>query len=141
TEQDVRHRTRRARYTAGRVDGHEIPAYVDEEGVDSSHGTETYAEVDLEIDNWRWPGTRFRLRTGKALAADRKEVAIHFRPVPHLPFDDPQTAPANVLRFGLEPDAMSLDLVGVGAQPNTLAPLHLSAETQPAALPAYGRVL
>ncbi len=141
TEQAVRQCTRRARYTAGAVDGHAVPAYVDEEGVDPGHSTETYAEVELEIDNWRWPGTTFQLRTGKALADDRKEVAIHFRPVPHLPFDGRESAPANVLRFGLEPDAMALDLVGVGAEPYSLTPLRLAAPTQPATLPAYARVL
>jgi glucose-6-phosphate 1-dehydrogenase len=141
TEQDARLRTRRARYAAGWLDGHEVPGYAGEDGVDPMHSTETYAEVSLEIDNWRWRGTQFRLRTGKAFAADRKEVAIHFRPVPHLPFDDPQDPSVNVLRFGLDPDAMSLDLVGIGADPHTLTPLRLSAQVPPAVLPAYGRVL
>jgi glucose-6-phosphate 1-dehydrogenase len=141
SEDDVRHRTRRARYSSGRVDGHVIPAYVDEEGVDPGRATETYAEVELEIDNWRWSGTNFRLRSGKAFARDRKEVAVYFRPVPHMPFGHEGEATPNVLRFGLEPEAMALDLVGIGSRPHTLAPLNLSAQTEPAALPAYGRVL
>ena len=141
TEDDARHRTRRARYAAGRIDGHTIPAYVDEDGVDPSRGTETYAEVELEIDNWRWSGTNFRLRSGKAFADDRKEVAVYFRSVPHLPFGHTGEATPNVFRFGLDPETMALDLVGIGSHPNTLAPLNFTAETQPAALPAYGRVL
>jgi glucose-6-phosphate 1-dehydrogenase len=81
------------------------------------------------------------LRSGKAFASDRKEVAVYFRPVPHLPFGQVGEATPNVLRFGLDPEAMTLDLVGIGAQPHTLAPLNLTAQTQPAELPAYGRLL
>jgi glucose-6-phosphate 1-dehydrogenase len=141
TEDDVRHRTRRARYAEGKVDGHIVPAYVHEDGVDPGRGTETYAEVELEIDNWRWSGTNFRLHSGKAFANDRKEVAVHFRPVPHMPFGHSGEAAPNVLRFGLEPEAIGLDLTGIGTRPHTLAPLNLTAQTPPAALPAYARVL
>src|SRR6185437_235937 len=86
TDSDVVRRTRRARYLAGRIGGQQVPAYVDEEGVSLRRSTETFAEMELELDNWRWPGTVFRLRTEKALGRDRKEVAVHFRSVPHLPF-------------------------------------------------------
>ena len=73
-------RTRRARYTAGTLaDGRAVPAYADAAGVDPARGTETYAEIELEIDTPRWAGTRFLLRTAKAMAADRKGVALHFR--------------------------------------------------------------
>lgn len=138
---DVITHTRRARYAAGRIGDHDVPAYVDEDGVDPSRGTETFAEIVLKIDNWRWSGTRFRLRTGKAFAADRKEVAVRFRPVPHLAFGRVEDAPPNVLRFGLEPEGMTLELVGIGPRPQTLAPLTLHAPGQPATLPAYGRLL
>jgi glucose-6-phosphate 1-dehydrogenase len=141
TDEDVRHRTRRARYSAGRVGDHAVPAYVDEPDVNPKHGTETYAEIELEIENWRWTGTRFRLRSGKALAADRKEVAVHFRAVPHLPFGHTGEETPNVLRFGLEPETMTLDLVGVGPHAHTLVPLSLTARTEPPALPAYGQLL
>lgn len=53
TEYDVVHRTRRARYTAGRIEDRDAPSYTDEEGVDPGRGTETFAEVELELDNWR----------------------------------------------------------------------------------------
>ncbi|MEV4624520.1 hypothetical protein AB0J74_38155 [Asanoa sp. NPDC049573] len=65
-----------------------MPAHIDEEGVEPAHRTETFAEINLELDNWRWAGTDFRLRTGKALRRDRNEIAVHFRPVPHIPFLD-----------------------------------------------------
>src|SRR5262249_44556581 len=64
--EEVASHTRRARYRG----------YVDEDGVTLEHGTETFAEVVLELDSWRWSGTRFRLRTGKALAKDRKEIVL-----------------------------------------------------------------
>jgi glucose-6-phosphate 1-dehydrogenase len=139
---DVATRTRRARYRAGRVRGRDIPSYVDEDGVTPGHGTETYAEVELELDSWRWSGTTFRLRTGKALGQDRKEIVVRFREVPHHPFDQAQAPAANLLRFGLNPEGLSLELTGTGpAATLSLVPLVLSAEIQPPELPAYGRIL
>jgi glucose-6-phosphate 1-dehydrogenase len=141
-QEDVATRTRRARYRAGRVGDHDIPAYIDEDGVTPEHGTETFAEVTLELDSWRWSGTTFRLRTGKAIGDDRKEVVVHFRPVPHLPFEHPQGSDANRLRFGLEPEGLALELTGTGPSVAlSLVPLTLSAEMEPPELPAYGRIL
>ncbi|WP_380280677.1 glucose-6-phosphate dehydrogenase [Kitasatospora purpeofusca] len=141
TENDVLHRTRRARYLPGRIGDRAVPAYADEEGVDPRRRTETFAEVELELEGWRWAGTRFRLRSGKALGVDRKEVAVRFRPVPHLPFGQGGKARPNVLRFELEPEGLALDLTGVGARAQELAPLSLTARMDPAELPAYGRLL
>jgi glucose-6-phosphate 1-dehydrogenase len=135
--------TRRARYRAGRIGERDIPAYVDEDGVSPAHRTETFAEVTFELASWRWSGTRFLLRTGKAMGRDRKEVVVRFRPVPHLPFADtsPQAA-TNRLRFGLEPETLTLELTGTGpGEASSLVPLTLSAEMQPPELPAYGRIL
>jgi glucose-6-phosphate 1-dehydrogenase len=139
TEADVRARTRRARYGAGRIGDREVPAYSDEDGVDPAHGTETFAEIELGVDNWRWPGTVFRLRAAKAMGRDRKEVAIRFRRVPHLPV--PVEVEPNVLRFGLDPESLSLDVYGVGRQPGALEPLTLAAELPRPELPAYGQLL
>jgi glucose-6-phosphate 1-dehydrogenase len=134
-------RSRRARYTAGRIGDSGIPAYVDEEGVDPSLNTETFAEVRLELENWRWLGTVFRIRTGKALGSDRKEVTVRFRDVPHMP-SGPAVHPApNLLRFGLEPENVALELTGVGARVGELSPLTLEAQITPAELPAYGHLL
>ncbi|WAZ23888.1 glucose-6-phosphate dehydrogenase [Streptomyces cinnabarinus] len=141
TEDDVLRCTRRARYLAGRIGDRDIPAYADEEGVDPDRRMETYAEVELELDSWRWSGTTFRLRTGKALRANRKEVAVRFRSVPHLPFGHSGEAHPNVLRFGLEPEDLTFDLTGIGAHTDTLAPLSLTARMEPPHLPAYGRLL
>ena len=141
TDADVARRTRRARYAAGRIGDRQVPAYVDEDGVDPARRTETFAEVELELDNWRWPGTIFRLRTGKAMRRDRKEVAVRFRPVPHLPFGHTGDELPNVLRFGLEPETLTLGVTGIGARVGTLVPLTLTTQLDPPELPAYGRVL
>ncbi|MFE4971658.1 glucose-6-phosphate dehydrogenase [Kitasatospora sp. NPDC056651] len=140
-EQDAVRRTRRARYLPGRIGDREVPAYVDEEGVAPKRRTETFAEVELELDSWRWSGTLFRLRSGKALGTDRKEVAVHFRPVPHLPFGHHGEALPNVLRFELEPEGLVLDVTGIGARAHELAPVSLTARMEPQELPAYGRLL
>jgi glucose-6-phosphate 1-dehydrogenase len=135
-------RTRRGRYGPGRVGGREIPAYVEEDGVTPGHGTETFAEVVLELDSWRWSGTSFRLRTAKAVGDDRKEVVVHFRPVPHLPFDHRHGSAPNRLHFGLEPEGLTLELTGTGPGVElSLVPLSLSAEMETPELPAYGRIL
>ncbi|MEU6747758.1 glucose-6-phosphate dehydrogenase [Spirillospora sp. NPDC046719] len=141
TYEDVLRRTRRARYLAGRIGDRRVPAYVDEDGVDPQGRTETFAEVELQLDSWRWSGTTFRLRTGKALENDRKEVAVRFRPVPHLPFGHSGEAVPNVLRFGLDPESVTLALTGIGPGPQTLTPLTMTAQMEPADLPAYGRLL
>jgi glucose-6-phosphate 1-dehydrogenase len=141
TDDDVVRRTCRARYLAGRIGDRDVPAYAEEEGVDPHRRTETFAEVELELESWRWSGTTFRLRTGKALGHDRKEVAVRFRPVPHLPSGFNEEAAPNVLRFGLEPESMTLALTGIGTGAHNLAPLTLAAQPAPPALPAYGRLL
>jgi glucose-6-phosphate 1-dehydrogenase len=85
-DDDVAIRTRRARYTAGTLVGPDgtpaahVSGYAQAPGVDPGRGTETYAELVLEVDTPRWAGTRFVVRTGKALAGNRKGVALHLRP-------------------------------------------------------------
>ncbi len=84
-------RTRRARYSAGTLVGPDgVPAadvagYAESHGVDPERGTETHAQIVVEVDTPRWAGTRFVLRTGKALAANRKGVGVHLRPGVRVP--------------------------------------------------------
>jgi glucose-6-phosphate 1-dehydrogenase len=136
--------TRRARYAAGRIGDRTVPAYVEEEGVDPARGTETFAEVVLELDSERWAGTPFRLRTGKALSRARQEVVVRFRPVPPLPFGDAHPEP-NELRIGLDvdqPGDLVLHVNGRAAgSPVRLVPLSLSAELPAPELTEYSRVL
>lgn len=142
TPEDIA-RTRRARYTAGKIGHRQVPSYIDEEGVDPDRRTETFAEVGLELNSWRWAGTRFVLRAGKALGKRRKEVVVHFRPVPKTPFGDARDCKPNQLRIGLDgPWNLSLDLTGSAAgSPPRLAPLTLETNLPAPDLPAYSRVL
>jgi glucose-6-phosphate 1-dehydrogenase len=140
TDDDVLRHSRRARYSAGQIGDLRVPAYVDEDGVDPKSRTETLAEVELRLNNWRWPDTVFRLRSGKALGRDRKEVAVYFREVPPLPFSQASASP-DVLRFGLEPEGLSLELTGIGSRRGELTQLSLAAQIEPSELPAYGHLL
>jgi glucose-6-phosphate 1-dehydrogenase len=73
----------RGQYTRGIVDGVEVPGYREEEGVAPDSQTETYAAIRLQIDSWRWGGTRFLLRTGKRLAKRETRIVVVFRDAPH----------------------------------------------------------
>jgi glucose-6-phosphate 1-dehydrogenase len=76
----------RGQYAAGWVAGSPVPAYLEEEGVADGSTTETYAALRLEIDNWRWAGVPFYLRAGRRLVRRLTEIAVQFKPVPHLAF-------------------------------------------------------
>jgi glucose-6-phosphate 1-dehydrogenase len=133
---------RRARYTAGSVEERSVPDYVAEPGVDPSRNTETLAELTVQIDNWRWAGVPFRLRSGKALQDRRKEVLIQFRPVPHLPTGLSGTATPDLLRLSMGPDQISLEVnVNGPGDPLELDRVALNAEMAAGRLPAYGEVL
>jgi glucose-6-phosphate 1-dehydrogenase len=134
--------TVRGRYSAGRIGARAVPAYVEEPGVDPRRGTETFAQVTLMIDNWRWAGVPFTLRSGKALHRERREVAISFKPVPHLAFGQRTQPQGNVLRLTLDPErvALGLNINGPG-DPFTLAPVELDVLLAPQELPAYARLL
>lgn len=116
--------------------------YPDEEGVDPSLETETFASVTAAIDSWRWAGVPFVLRSGKAMAEDRHEIAVHFKPVPHIAFGAGADAEPNVLRLGMSPDRLSLELtMNADGELFGLAPLEVAADLCPPDLPAYANVL
>jgi glucose-6-phosphate 1-dehydrogenase len=132
----------RARYTAGEIDGRSVPDYVEEEGVDPEGKTETLAEVVLHVDNWRWSGVPFRLRSGKALGEDRFEIVLHYREVPHLAFGQPHPPTRNRLVLGLEPDRIALDININGAgDVFCLEPAQLSTQLAAQDIPPYGRLV
>lgn len=135
---DVDRRTVRGRYTAGTVDGEQVASYVDEDGVDPTRGTETFAQVALQIDNWRWSGVPFTLRSGKALPADRAEVVVHFRDVPHPTFAARAGSTPNVLRLRLRPPAAAIG-ININAEGDLfgLTDATLSAELPTPRLSAY----
>jgi glucose-6-phosphate 1-dehydrogenase len=134
--------TRRARYKAGSIGGRQVPDYADEEGVDAALNTETFAEVRVEIDNWRWKGVPFILRSGKALGEKRKEAVVTFRPVPHLPKGFSGRDVPNQLRIGFGPDTLELDVdVNGPGDVFTLDRASLVAELNGSDLLPYGEVL
>ncbi|HJZ60825.1 MAG TPA: glucose-6-phosphate dehydrogenase, partial [Miltoncostaeaceae bacterium] len=105
-EDAVAHSVVRAQYDAGWIGGEPVPGYRDEDGVAPGSETETYVAMRLEIDNWRWAGTPFYLRTGKRLPRRATEVAIYFKPAPHHPFATTavETVEPNLLTLRIQPD-------------------------------------
>jgi len=106
----------RAQYGPGTVGGDTVPGYLQEEGVPPDSNTETYAALRLEIDNWRWAGVPFYLRTGKRLARKMTEIAITLKPVPHLAFQHDGSV-------GVRPNQLILTM-----QPNEGVSLSLGAK-------------
>ena len=101
--QDATQTTVRGQYRAGAINGTAVPGYVEELGQEST--TETFVAIKAELDNWRWSGVPFYLRTGKRLADKRSEIAIHFKPIPHSIFDEAiYTTRPNRLSIMLQPD-------------------------------------
>jgi glucose-6-phosphate 1-dehydrogenase len=130
--EEVQRHTVRARYGPGKIGDRVIPAYADEEGVNPERETETFAQVTLTIDNLRWAGVPFVLRAGKALERNRGEIAIHFKPVPHLAFQRAGDPQPNVLRLQLGPDRIALNVnVNGPYDPFDLEQIELSADFAP----------
>jgi glucose-6-phosphate 1-dehydrogenase len=133
---------RQARYTHGSIDGRDVPDYTAEPGVDPTRNTETLAELIVEVDNWRWSGVPFRLRSGKALRERRKEVLVSFKPVPHLATGLEGKPIPDQLRLTMGPDRMALEMnVNGPDDPLVLDRISLVTDLNPGRLPAYGEVL
>ncbi len=98
---EVATRVVRGQYEAGFVGGRPAPGYREEEEVEPASGTDTFIALRLQIDNWRWNGVPFYLRTGKRLPRRVTEIAIQFKQVPHLMFQ-------SVGQFDLTPNVISL---------------------------------
>jgi glucose-6-phosphate 1-dehydrogenase len=82
---DVRDKTVRGRYTAGVIGTEKVPGYL-EEGVSPDSVTETFAAVRVDVDNWRWKGVPFYLRTGKRMSQRYTEIVVQFKEVPYRIF-------------------------------------------------------
>jgi glucose-6-phosphate 1-dehydrogenase len=147
---EIERRTVRGQYRRGVSEGREVPGYADEaDGKESS--TETFVALCAHVDNWRWAGVPFYLRTGKRMPERSSQIVIQFRPVPHSIFPGQQLL-ANRLTIRLQPEEdISLllmnktpDLDGGGMR---LKPLGLSLSLsdafseQPRRRIAYERLL
>ncbi|MFD3453572.1 glucose-6-phosphate dehydrogenase [Streptomyces sp. NPDC058691] len=98
--------TVRGQYAHGWQGGEEVLGYLEEEGIDPKSKTDTYAAIKLEIDNRRWAGVPFYLRTGKRLGRRVTEIAVVFQRAPHSPFDNTATEELgqNALVIRVQPD-------------------------------------
>ncbi|WP_251151125.1 glucose-6-phosphate dehydrogenase [Cellulosimicrobium sp. Marseille-Q4280] len=98
--------TARGQYAAGLQGGEEVIGFLDEDGISPDSKTETYAAVRVDIDNRRWAGVPFYLRTGKRLGRRVTEVAVVFKKAPHLPFETSQASDLgnNALVIRVQPD-------------------------------------
>jgi glucose-6-phosphate 1-dehydrogenase len=96
----------RGQYARGAIDGRDVPGYREEEGVAPDSQTETFVALQLAIDNWRWAGVPFFLRTGKRLPKRATEVLISFRDVPVRFFEGTgvEELPPNHLSLSIQPD-------------------------------------
>ena len=119
----------RGQYSAGSVQGRQVAGYRDEPGVAKDSHTETYVALKLHIENWRWAGVPFYLRTGKRLGGRQTEVVVHFRRAPHALFrsTDVEKLSANVLTLDIQPyEGLTLSISAKLPGPQMeLAPVQL----------------
>jgi len=102
---NVKEKTVRGQYADGFLNGVEVPGYLNEEGAVKGSKTETFVAIKAELDNWRWSGVPFYLRTGKRMPAKHSEIVVHFKDQPHNIFKDSfSDLPANKLTIRLQPD-------------------------------------
>jgi glucose-6-phosphate 1-dehydrogenase len=126
----------RGQYTAGTIAGEAVPGYREEPGVNPESTTETFVALRAEIENWRWAGVPFYIRTGKRLAGRDARVVLNFRPTPHAIFQSPLGG-ANRLVINLQPkDGLELHLLAQGQENRqrprsaiqSLTPVHLDLD-------------
>lgn len=104
--EEVARRTVRGQYGPGDIRGHQVAGYRQEPGVRSDSSTETYVAVEFRVDNWRWAGVPFYVRTGKRLARHATEIRVHFKRTPQALFartPDEQVEP-NVAVIRIQPE-------------------------------------
>jgi glucose-6-phosphate 1-dehydrogenase len=106
TPDEVAERTVRGQYGPGQIDGKPVSSYRQEQGIAPDSKTETYAAVQFFIDNWRWAGVPFFVRTGKRLTRNLTEIAVHFKRTPQQLFANEADAEIerNVVAFRIQPN-------------------------------------
>jgi glucose-6-phosphate 1-dehydrogenase len=115
----------RGQYGPGQIDGKPVPGYRQEPGVKPESSAETFVALKLQVDNWRWSGVPFYLRTGKRLTKPTTEVAIQFKRAPHMVFQG-ESAEGNSLVLNIQPDegiSLSFGAKSPGSQ------MHISPVT------------
>ena len=123
--QNVNDKTVRGQYADGYLEGSPVPGYLNEEGANQNSDTETFVAIKAEIDNWRWAGVPFYLRTGKRMPMKHSEIVIHFKSLPHNIFQDSYSKlPANKLTIRLQPDE-GVELQMMNKIPGIAAQMHI----------------
>ena len=122
---DVEDATVRAQYSAGTIHGTQVPGYRREACVRPESTVETYVALKLFVENWRWAGVPFYLRTGKALPKRASEVAVQFKDIPQILFNanPAQGLAPNVLTLRIQPEE-GLSLRVISKVPGTRAQTH-----------------
>ena len=148
-EEDVSKYVIRGQYLRSKIRGEEVKGYREEEGVDPQSRTETFVAMKFFIDNWRWGGVPFYIRTGKKLPARVTEIVIHFKQVPHHLFNnDGKSGPEyNQLVIRIQPDEgillkFKMKTPGAGFQTQTVnMDFHYSDLAEVRLPSAYERLL
>ena len=121
---NIKDKVVRGQYSDGFLEGAPVPGYLNEEGANTNSNTETFVAIKAEIDNWRWKGVPFYLRTGKRMPKKHSEIVVHFKQQPHNIFKDSYSdLPANKLTIRLQPDEgvelqMMNKIPGIASQMN-----------------------
>lgn len=121
---NIKDKTVRGQYADGYLYGVSVPGYLNEESANQTSKTETFVAIKAEIDNWRWKGVPFYLRTGKRMPVKHSEIVVHFKQQPHNIFKDSYSdLPANKLTIRLQPDEgvelqMMNKIPGIASQMN-----------------------
>ncbi|HLK85415.1 MAG TPA: glucose-6-phosphate dehydrogenase, partial [Candidatus Binataceae bacterium] len=144
---DVRTHVVRGQYAAGALDGHQVTGYLQEEGVRENSRTETFVALKTMVDNWRWAGVPFYLRTGKRLPRRASAIFVQFKRVPEILFNRRVTLPPDMLAIRIQPDeGFSLEVLAkrpgldLAIQPVRMD-LHYAAEFNGQSPDAYERLL
>lgn len=113
-DEDIINNSIRGQYSSATIKGEKILGYREEKGVNPESRTETYAALKIYVDNWRWGGVPFYIRTGKRLPTKVTEVVIHFKPTPHYLFSNrDMNNSCNQLVLRIQPDEGVLFKVGM----------------------------
>ncbi|QLB20392.1 glucose-6-phosphate dehydrogenase [Vespertiliibacter pulmonis] len=142
---DIQNNLVLGQYTRGIENGKEVKGYLEEKGVPPESNTETFMALRCQIDNWRWAGVPFYVRTGKRLPTRVTEVVIHFKTTPHPVFS--QNAPENKLIIRIQPDEgismrFGLKKPGAGFESKEVSMDFRYADlASPSLLTAYERLL
>ncbi len=123
--ENIKDKAVRGQYSDGFLNGLAVPGYLNEEGANENSNTETFVAIKAEIDNWRWKGVPFYLRTGKRMPKKHSEIVVHFKEQAHNIFKDSYSdLPANKLTIRLQPDE-GVELQMMNKIPGIASQMHI----------------